>query len=103
VTETGANKLLCVLRQASLYNATTQAFTALPSLPLGRMGHQQSRLSDGNILITGGLIRPAAPESTQATTEAEIYNPIGTSMAAADANDPLTTLRGSGATACNKL
>lgn len=102
-TETGANKLLCVLRQASMYNATTQAFTALPSLPLGRMGHQQSRLADGNILITGGLTRPAAPESTQATTEAEIYNPIGTSMAGTDANDPLATLRGSGAAACNKL
>jgi hypothetical protein len=101
-TEMGANKLLCVLRQASLYNATTQTFTALPGLPLGRMGHQQTRLTDGSILISGGLVRPAAPESTQATAEAEIYNPIGTSMAGVDVNDPLGAMR-AGAAACAKL
>lgn len=102
-TDTASNKLLCVLRQASLFDATTQAFTAVPNMPLGRMGHQQTRLSDGNILVTGGLVRPSGG-TTAATAEAEIYNPISLATGAPDPNDPLTALRASGAPSeCSRL
>ena len=92
-----------MLRQASLFDATTQAFTAVPNMPLGRMGHQQTRLSDGNILVTGGLVRPSGG-TTAATAEAEIYNPISLATGAPDPNDPLTALRASGAPSeCSRL
>jgi hypothetical protein len=66
------------------------------------MGHQQTRLNDGNILITGGLVRPTT--GTAATPEAEIYNPISKQpMGTNDPNDPLTALRSGGVTSCSHL
>lgn len=102
-TDTASNKLLCVLRQASLFDSATQTVVAAPNMPLGRMGHGQTRLSDGNILITGGLVRPSGG-MTQSTAEAEIYNPVSLNGGTSDPNDPLATLRASGAPpACSRL
>lgn len=86
-----SNKLLCTLKQASLFDGSTQALTAAPSLALGRLGHQQVLMPDGTILVTGGLVRLSASGS-EASDEAEVYNPIGKSVAAADANDPTTAI-----------
>jgi hypothetical protein len=102
--DTQTSKLLCALTQASLYNGTpasgAPAFTATAQLPLGRLGHQQTLLPDGTILVTGGLVRPSTT-TTQATAEAEVYNPIAGTM---DPNDPLTALQSSGAApACPTL
>jgi hypothetical protein len=86
-----ANKLLCSLKQAALYDGASQMFAPAQSLGLGRLGHQQVLLPDGNILVSGGLVRLRA-SGTDASDEVEIYNPQSKSTAAADANDPLTSL-----------
>jgi hypothetical protein len=84
-----SNKLLCAIKQASLFDAGSQTLTAAPALPLGRLGHQQVLMLDGTILLTGGLVRLSA-SGTEASDEAEVYNPVSKSVAAADANDPTT-------------
>ena len=94
----GSLKLLCVLRQSSLYDAATGMFSPAPALGVGRMGHTQTRLRDGSILVVGGLIRPSdktlqgGTDATPATTEAEIYNPRLTQTGAADINDPMAAV-----------
>ena len=85
------SKLLCALRQVSLYNATTQLFTAGPKLSLGRLGHQQTTLRDGTILVTGGLIRPGG-ELTAATSESEVYNPRAADATGLDPEDPVVAV-----------
>jgi len=82
------SKLLCVLSQVSLYDAATKTFSAGPRLGLGRMGHQQTALRDGTILVTGGLIRPGG-DATTATAEAEVWNPRATDPAQLDPEDPV--------------
>ncbi len=84
----GTSKLLCTLSQVSLYDSIAQTFTAAPKLSLARMGHQQTTLLDGNILVTGGLTRPGG-ELTTATTEAEIYNPRAADATGVDPEDPV--------------
>lgn len=90
-TDPATNKLLCVLSQVSLYDAATQKFTAGPRLSLGRMGHQQTPLPDGSILLTGGLTRPGG-DATAATAEAEIYNPRATDPTLLDPEDPVVAV-----------
>jgi hypothetical protein len=85
------SKLLCVLSQVSLYNAKTKQFTAGPKLSLGRMGHQQTTLLDGNILVTGGLTRPGG-DATSATAEAEVYNPRAADPSGLDPEDPVVAV-----------
>lgn len=82
------SKLLCVLSQVSLYNAATKTLSAGPRLGLGRMGHQQTALRDGTILVTGGLIRPGG-DATTATAEAEVWNPRAADPAQLDPEDPV--------------
>lgn len=86
-----ANKLLCSLKQAALFDAGTQMLAPAPSLGLGRLGHQQVLLLDGNILVSGGLVRLRA-SGTEASDEVEVYNPQSKSTAGTDANDPLASL-----------
>lgn len=85
------NKLLCTLKQAAVFDAATQMFAPIDGLALGRLGHQQVLLPDGNILVSGGLVRLRA-SGTEATDEVEIYNPQSKSTSATDANDPLASL-----------
>jgi hypothetical protein len=94
-SDTAANKLLCVLSQTSIYDAAAQTFTSGPKLSLGRMGHQQTTLLDGNILVTGGLIRPGG-DATDATPESEIYNPRTAAGTGVDPEDPVTAILDSG-------
>jgi len=102
LTDSATSKLLCVLTQSSIYDAATQTLSAAPPLSLGRMGHQETRLLDGNILVTGGLVRPGG--TTQATAESEVYNPLHPSSGSTDPNDPLAALRKSGtAPSCTRL
>lgn len=86
-----SNKLLCAIKQASLYDATSQALTAAPSLALGRLGHRQVLMPDGTLLVTGGLVRLSA-SGTDASDEAEVYNPIRKSPSSPDPNDPTTAI-----------
>lgn len=87
-SDPATSKLLCVLSQVSLYDAATGQLTAGPKLNLGRMGHQQSSLPNGTILLTGGLTRPGG-DTTTATAEAEIYNPRAKDPAQPDVEDPV--------------
>lgn len=90
--DNGSIKLLCVLRQASLYSQQSGAVTALPPLGLGRMGHAQSPLPDGSLLVTGGLTRPGG-DATPATAEAEVLAPRDRGASAeGDVDDPLRPL-----------
>lgn len=73
------NDLLCALRQASLFDADQGTLQAAPQLALGRLGHRQTLMPDGTVLVTGGLVRRTHPDTkaplTLATAEAEVYNP----------------------------
>lgn len=89
--DSATSKLLCVLSQVSLYNAATRTFSAGPRLGLGRMGHQQTVLRDGTILVTGGLIRPGG-DATTATPEAELWNPRAADPAQLDPEDPVVPI-----------
>lgn len=85
------NKTLCASAQARLFDANTSTLQAVDSLPVARFGHQQTRLLDGTILVTGGLVRQQAAR-TDSTAEAEVYNPLRRSTATTDENDPLVPL-----------
>lgn len=74
-----AQGLFCGLRQASLFDADQGSLQAAPLLALGRLGHRQSLLPDGTVLVSGGLVRRVQPDGTTvltlATAEAEVFNP----------------------------
>lgn len=46
--------VLCVLRQAVMYDADTQKFSAVNPMQIGRFGHRQTLLPDGNVLGPAG-------------------------------------------------
>lgn len=79
--------VLCVLRQAVMYDADTQKFSAVNPMQIGRFGHRQTLLPDGNVLVSGGLVRNGAV--TEATAEAEIYNPRTVDSTKPDLSDPI--------------
>lgn len=85
--------LLCTLSQASVYDSGKNSFRQIPAMALARFGHQQTLLQDGGILVTGGLTRRtdrSGVRLTEATSEAEIYNPRAASTEAPDLDDPVT-------------
>lgn len=91
--EGGDNDLLCSTKQASIYQAGTDTLQQLPPMSMARLGHRQTRLFDGNILVTGGLVRKANTSGTiltQATNEAEVFNPRFTDTRSPDVDDPAT-------------
>jgi hypothetical protein len=88
--DTGTIKLLCTTRQASLFDLRTRKLEQAPQLGLGRMGHRQTLLPEGNILVTGGLVRPGG-DLTPATGETEVYNPRP-AAAGDDTDDPVQPL-----------
>lgn len=79
--------VLCVLRQAVMYDADNQKFSAVNPMQIGRFGHRQTLLPDGNVLVSGGLVRNGA--MTEATAEAEIYNPRTVDSTKPDLSDPI--------------
>lgn len=86
-------KQLCVLHQAARYDADAQKLLPVDALALGRMGHRETLLPDGSILVTGGLYRPR-PDQTSASAEAVVYNPRARqSSQMADREDPLFSLK----------
>lgn len=92
--EDGDASLLCTTKQAGLFVAGANQLQKLPTMALGRLGHRQTLLLDGNILVTGGLIRKrdatTSAWSTQATNEAEVFNPRSTDVSNPDLDDPAT-------------
>lgn len=92
--ETAADtSLLCTLSQASVFDSGKNSFRQIPAMALARFGHQQTLLQDGGILVTGGLTRRtdrSGVRLTEATSEAEIYNPRSASTDAPDIDDPVT-------------
>jgi hypothetical protein len=56
-------------------------------MQIGRFGHRQTLLPDGNVLVSGGLVRNGAV--TEATAEAEIYNPRTVDSTKPDLSDPI--------------
>lgn len=81
--------LLCTLTQSSLYDSTSGSLQQLPPMAVARFGHQQTLLQDGGILVTGGLTRKLG-QTTEVTSEAEIYNPRSSNTSTADLDDPVT-------------
>ena len=83
------SSLLCTITQASVYDAANGSLQQLPGMAVARFGHQQTLLPDGGILVTGGLTRKMG-QTTEATSEAEIYNPRSSNPSTADLDDPVT-------------
>ena len=51
---------------------------ALEGLQVGRFGHTSTLLTDGNVLIVGGISRPPDGSAPRTVGDAEIYNPRAT-------------------------
>jgi hypothetical protein len=61
------------LSSAELFNPTTQKFTQLASMTAARAGHTATLLSNGQVLIAGGVVCSAGSCAELASTE--IYDP----------------------------
>jgi hypothetical protein len=64
-----------VSNQAMLYDPVAGAFSTTGSMAYGRAGHSATLLSNGNILIAGGLGEDPATEAEDVTFTAELYDP----------------------------
>jgi hypothetical protein len=91
--EMGGAGLLCSLDQASLF-IPPSTLAKLSPMQVGRYGHSSTLLSDGTVLIAGGLNQSSGAPRT--IGDAEIYNPRGyvplyntADPATPDADDPL--------------
>lgn len=84
--ETGWNDQFPIVSgTADLEKATNGLFVPTGSMATGREAHAATLLSDGRVLITGGVI--PAGTSWQPLQEAELYNPVsGTFATAANMN-----------------
>lgn len=82
VTETNAEDVAAT--SAEVFHPTTGEFEEVGPLLAPRMGHAAALLSDGRVLITGGLdLDPSTPESLERS--AELFDPAaGTFMATGD-------------------
>jgi hypothetical protein len=86
--------LLCSLKQASRFTAPSTFEPTVDPLQVGRFGHSSTVLSDGTVLIVGGVnqaLRAGQPV-TRMVGDAEIYNPRTLSPpfdGTIDADDPL--------------
>ncbi|MFO0574738.1 MAG: kelch repeat-containing protein [Polyangia bacterium] len=78
----------CVLNQAFLYDAETNQMKAVTPMARPRMGHVQALLRDGNILLTGGLVRSSG-QVIEVTSAVSLYNTRTPETAAADPDDPV--------------
>src|SRR5262249_38477319 len=84
------------LASAELYDPQTQSFTSTASMVTARAAHTATLLSDGRVLIAGGVVCDAG-NCTQLSS-AEVYDPIQqkfrpvASMAAARASHTATLL-----------
>ena len=68
--------VLCSSRQASIFTAATATIAPAPDLlQVGRFGHTTTLLSDGSVLITGGLTLAGGADSPRVSADAEVYNP----------------------------
>jgi len=65
-----------VSNQATLYDPIGGAFSTTGSMACGRAGHSATLLSNGNILIAGGLGEDPATEAEDVTFTAELYDPV---------------------------
>lgn len=78
----------CVLNQAHLYDAETNQLRRLTPLMLPRFGHVQTLLRDGNILLTGGLVRSSG-QNIDTTAAVSLFNSRSADPGAADPDDPV--------------
>lgn len=70
---------LASTNKAQLFNATTNAWTAAPNMPVGRAYHHDSQvtLADGRVLLTGGVLVPDLLNAANAASvaNADLYDP----------------------------
>jgi hypothetical protein len=78
----------CVLDQVFLYDAATNVLSKKTSMARPRMGHALTLLPDGNILLTGGLVRPTG-QFIETTAAASLFNSREPDAAGADPDDPV--------------
>lgn len=78
----------CVLDQVFLYDAETNMLSKKTSMARPRMGHVLTLLPDGNILLTGGLVRPTG-QFIETTSAASLFNSREPDAAGADPDDPV--------------
>lgn len=73
---------------AEVYDPSTGTFTTTNSLNVDRFGHTATLLSDGTVLIAGG-VQTTTPGRGNAVNSAEIYDPSkGTFTLISDMNNP---------------
>ena len=80
------------LASTEIYDPATDSWSPGPNLPRRLAGHGASLLSDGRVLLTGGMAKapgPAAPPAAQ-TDEAWYFDPVGNAISPAP---PLATSR----------
>jgi hypothetical protein len=60
---------------AELYNFNSHTTQALPNMTMQRSAHTAAVLSNGMVLITGGLSLPSGATTATPTSSAELFNP----------------------------
>ncbi|HEX8953833.1 MAG TPA: kelch repeat-containing protein [Polyangia bacterium] len=69
----GGSDFRCSTAQASLFSAPSTISPALEKLQIARYGHSSTLMSDGNVLIVGGVT--AAAGNPRILRDVEVYNP----------------------------
>ncbi|MCC6216753.1 MAG: hypothetical protein IT376_17975 [Polyangiaceae bacterium] len=67
----------------SIYDPTTQQFSAGPSLSTGRYRHAMARLSDGRVVVAGGNVGGSSDQVGTSSASAEIWTPPAGSWSSA--------------------
>jgi len=73
-----ASSIPAAFNSAELYDPTTGTFSATGSLITGRMNATATLLTNGTVLIAGGLTTPGESQNSPTLSSAELYEQVGT-------------------------
>src|SRR5204863_8939483 len=73
----GLDETFAPVADVEIYNPSSDRFTRVASLSVGRYYHTATLLADGRVLVVGGYDASGLPIAT-----AEIFNPSGNSVSA---------------------
>jgi hypothetical protein len=74
-----------VHRSAEIFTPATRQFTATGNMVVARANHAVARVSDGRVLVTGGLVPAASGQGTIDASSTEIFTPATGTFAAGSA------------------